>query len=258
MAKIADQPTAVWFAGNANPGLAASRLTESAADAFKTAVLVVYYVPQRDCGMHSAGGAPGPSEYLDYVRNLSGGIDGATVVILEPDALALALSGCAGIDASQRFHLLGQAVDILQARPGVKVYIDAGNPSWISDIGALANALQASGVQRAAGFALNVSNYETTAASVSYGDELSAKLGGAHYVIDTSRNGAGPAPGEGHAGWCNPPDRRLGTPPTSATGIPRVDALLWIKQPGDSDGQCGPNQPPAGAWWTEQALSLAG
>ena len=78
-------------------------------------------------------------------------------------------------------------------------------------------------------------------------------MGGAPFVIDTSRNGAGPAPGDD---WCNPPGRALGPAPTGQTGDPAVDALLWIKRPGESDGSCN-GAPPAGAWWPEGALALA-
>ena len=96
-----------------------------------------------------------------------------------------------------------------------------------------------------------------------------------HFVVDTSRNGQGPwtAP----AGntwpdpqtWCNPPDRGLGLRPTTRTGDPLADAFLWVKTPGQSDGQCdrgtgagvdpargGTADPAAGAWFPQQALEL--
>jgi endoglucanase len=94
-------------------------------------------------------------------------------------------------------------------------------------------------------------------------------------VIDTSRNGVGPwVPPAGHpAGdpetWCNPPERGAGVRPTADTGIALVDAYLWVKAPGESDGRChrwtsgpadpvrGMVNPPAGAWFDEQALELA-
>ena len=41
--------------------------------------------------------------------------------------------------------------------------------------------------------------------------------------------------------------------PTAQTGDPLVDALLWIKRPGESDGACN-GGPPAGTWWPEDAL----
>lgn len=97
-----------------------------------------------------------------------------------------------------------------------------------------------------------------------------------HFVIDTSRNGQGPWTGiPGHPAsdsatqdWCNPPDRGLGLRPTANTGLPLVDAYLWIKIPGESDGQCyrwtqGPldpvrnmQDPAAGQWFPEMALEL--
>ena len=78
--------------------------------------------------------------------------------------------------------------------------------------------------------------------------QLSAMLGGAHFTIDTSRNGDGPLPGNREEAWCNPPGRALGVPPTDDTGDERIDAYLWIKRPGDSDGTCR-GGPAAGARW---------
>ena len=63
-----------------------------------------------------------------------------------------------------------------------------------------------------------------------------------HFVIDTSRNGQGPwtptASYPDAQDWCNPPDRGLGLRPTANTGEPLVDAYLWVKIPGESDGEC--------------------
>jgi endoglucanase len=35
-----------------------------------------------------------------------------------------------------------------------------------------------------------------------------------------------------------------------------VDAFLWIKQPGESDGTCN-GGPKAGSWWNDIAVELA-
>ena len=35
-----------------------------------------------------------------------------------------------------------------------------------------------------------------------------------------------------------------------------LDAFVWIKRPGESDGTCN-GGPPAGSWWPEYALGLA-
>ena len=122
----------------------------------------------------------------------------------------------------------------------------------------MARRLRKVHVQRAAGFALNVSNFRRTDELVAYGTRISSALGGARFVIDTSRNGRGPwhAP-RGKEDWCNPPGRGLGARPTTATGNPLVAAFLWVKAPGESDGQCADgNDPPAGQWWPRYALGL--
>jgi endoglucanase len=169
------------------------------------------------------------------------------------------MQGCLGAGATaERYALLGHAVDVLRANPGTVVYLDAGNPTWIREPARMAAALRRAGVERAHGFALNVANFETTADNVAYGTALSRLLGGAHFVVDTSRNGNGPAAiGAGDRHWCNPPGRRLGDAPTTRTGNPLVDAYLWVKRPGESDGACSPGAPPAGRWWPEYALGLA-
>lgn len=128
-----------------------------------------------------------------------------------------------------------------------------------------------------------------------------------HFVIDTSRNGQGPFSAAPYANppynqpasvigtlnggsWCNPPTRGLGLRATVNTGVPLLDAYLWVKIPGESDGQCdaaggarawdyslytqagwpatatgqaafdplwGLVDPAAGAWFPQQALDLA-
>jgi len=134
-----------------------------------------------------------------------------------------------------------------------------------------------------------------------------------HFVVDTSRNGQGPfniqgpfnAPSYANppydqpastiavlnsGSWCNPPARGLGVRATVNTGVPLLDAYLWVKIPGESDGECdaaggvrawdyslytqpgwpitaadqaafdplwGLVDPAAGAWFPQQALDLA-
>jgi endoglucanase len=77
-------------------------------------------------------------------------------------------------------------------------------------------------------------------------------------VIDTSRNGNGAPPGgAGVNEWCNPTGRALGRAPTTSTGVAGVDAFLWVKYPGQSDGACRAGEPAAGTWWPSYALALA-
>ncbi|WP_034262903.1 glycoside hydrolase family 6 protein [Actinospica robiniae] len=140
-----------------------------------------------------------------------------------------------------------------------------------------------------------------------YAANMDGAVSSTHFVIDTSRNGNGPnamseyaaAPYNQSASvisslssgsWCNPPNSALGLRPTTQTGVPLLDAYLWVKTPGQSDGQCdaaggarawdysaytqagwptdaagqsqfdplwGLTDPAAGAWFPQQALQLA-
>jgi endoglucanase len=260
--RIAAQPVATWFTSD-SPQLQAqvSALTRAATTQHEVALLVAYGIPDRDCGAgYSSGGAATPAAYLTWVGRLAAAIGAAhAIVILEPDAIPDIADGCLDASAARtRVELLSHAVTILKADRGVLVYIDAGNAGWIKPPRKLVSPLREAGLARADGFALNVANFQSTAASVAYGDKLSDELRGAHFVIDTSRNGNGADSNPADAPtWCNPPGRALGQAPTTSTGIPRVDALLWIKPPGASDGSCRPGAPPAGQWWTQYALQLA-
>lgn len=255
---LAEAPTATWFTGHP-PRAAAEQLTSAAAAAGTLPVLVAYDIPDRDCGSQSAGGALDGTAYLAWVRELAAGIgDRPAVVVLEPDAIALSITDCADLDRQTRYGLLRDAVEVLATLPQTHVYLDAGHSDWVQDLPTLAAALRASGIEQAAGFSLNVSNFQTTDASVVYGRRLSKLLGGAHFVVDTSRNGSGaPDTGDGFS-WCNPAGATIGRTPSTLTGERLVDAWLWVKRPGESDGACRPGEPAAGEWWPEYALSLAG
>lgn len=115
----------------------------------------------------------------------------------------------------------------------------------------------------------------TAGVDSSYASQLGDVELTTRFVVDTSRNGLGPWDPSTSANtysdpedWCNPPDRGLGLRPTLDTGEPLLDGYLWIKVPGESDGQCfrgtgGPQDPergvvapPAGRWFVEQADEL--
>ncbi|MEW1924203.1 glycoside hydrolase family 6 protein [Streptomyces sp. NPDC088360] len=255
--RIAGRPQAVWL-HSPGPGSTVRAAAEAAAAARRTPVLVAYFIPHRDCGDYSGGGAATAAEYRRWIDEFAAGIgERAAYVIVEPDAVAQKIAGCAKADARERYGLLAYAVERLKARPHAKVYLDAGNSGWIPDESRLVAPLRQAGIAGADGFAVNVSNYQTNAASSEYGHRIAAALGGAkHFVVDSSRNGNGPYTGGGDEAWCNPPGRALGVPPTTATGDPALDAYLWIKRPGESDGTCR-GGPRAGQWWPQYALGLA-
>ncbi|WP_344356111.1 glycoside hydrolase family 6 protein [Streptomyces gobitricini] len=255
--RIASQPVGEWV-GTEQPEEDARSITEAAAKADRDAVLVLYNIPHRDCGQHSAGGAADGDAYRAWLDKVAKGIgDRRATVIVEPDAVMHMVDGCTEEQYhEERYDLLKGAVKRLKQLPGTKVYLDAGNAGW-GKPDQIFEPLKWAGVAEADGFAVNVANFQTTAASKEYGRKVSKKVGGKPFVIDTSRNGNGPYTGGDPAeNWCNPPGRALGETPTTETGDPLVDAYLWIKRPGESDGDCK-GGPKAGDWFPEYALDLA-
>lgn len=251
MDKIASHPQAQWFTGWSSD---IRRDVSAAVNAITSAgalpVLVAYNIPQRDCGKLSAGGTT-VDGYAAWISEFANGLAGRkAVVILEPDALAQ-LSCLSATDQETRVNLIQYAVQLLRAQGGV-VYLDGGNASWRS-AGDQASRLVRANVAAADGFFLNVANFQYTSTSIAYGKSISSRIGGKHFLIDTSRNGLGPTSDNA---WCNPDGRALGPAPTTSTADAIVDAYLWIKTPGESDGACGA-APAAGAWWPDYALGLA-
>ncbi|MDX2377997.1 glycoside hydrolase family 6 protein [Microbacterium sp. LRZ72] len=249
---LAQQPAAYWLTPEQDPiGQVGDRmrtlLDESRAqDA--AASIVVYGLPERDCGNFSAGGLS-PDQYEIWVDEIAGAVHAAPdvqkVIVIEPDSLALAPE-CGNFE--QRVPELRMVVDRL-ASTNTWLYLDGGHSAWVP-AGEMAELIrQLDVLEKVRGFATNVSNYQTDADEFTYARTLSGLLDGAHAVIDTSRNGAG-TNGE----WCNPSGRLIGAAP-GTYGDDVVDTNLWIKPPGESDGTCN-GGPAAGEWWPDAAVEL--
>jgi endoglucanase len=259
MNRLASTPMADWlgdFSGNVQ--VAANTYVSNAAAVGQIPVMVAYNIPERDCGGYSSGGASSAAAYETWINQLAAGIGHRqSIVIVEPDALA-GMDCLSTSDQQTRLQLISYAVHTLRTQTSAAIYIDAGNPTWQS-VTTMVDRLQNSDIAEATGFSLNVSNFDTTASNISYGNSLSGWLGGKHFIIDTSRNGNGPS--NASNGWCNPNGAAFGNSPTLQTGISNIDAYLWVKNPGESDGSCGAaqagtNAPAAGAWWPQYALML--
>lgn len=251
--KIAKHPQALWLGEwNSNVYRKVKFVVDQASAEGAVPIFIAYNVPGRDCGQHSAGGLKTADDYRRWIRKIAAGIgDRAAVVVLEPDALGLLDKCLTPEQQEERLFLIHDAVKVLRQNPKTIVYIDGAHSKW-APVDVIADRLKRAGVEDAHGFAINVSNYRSNEELLPYGKAVSEKLGGAHFVVDTSRNGAGPLGVE----WCNPPGRKLGIPPTTETDDPLIDAYLWLKRPGESDGECN-GGPRAGAFWDEQALELA-
>lgn len=249
IAVIADQPIATWLT---NTSVSDTRSTirdvvRSAEAQRRTPVFVLYNVPDRDCGSYSKGGTES-DRYLPWVRAAARAMAGSkAVVLVEPDAIAQ-IQVCKRLE-QDRLPLLRAAVDELTGH-GLTVYLDGGNENRVPTA-TMAKWLREAGVDRVQGFFTNVSNFYRVDQERAYADRLAAAIGGdPHVVIDVSRNGQG-----WRGTWCNPRGAGLGQTPRVTRGSTRLDALLWVKTPGLSDGTCN-GGPAAGQWWESYALDL--
>ncbi|TCC01601.1 glycoside hydrolase family 6 protein [Kribbella soli] len=249
---IATKPMARWFGNWSNPiGTAVGSFVGAADAADKLPVLVAYNIPGRDaCGGHSGGGAGTPAAYRTWIHDFAVAVGNRpAVVVIEPDSLGD--FNCMNADQiAERNGMLTYAVQQFKdLAPNAWAYLDGGNAGWVAaDV--MAQRLNGAGLANAHGFALNVSNYYTTAQTVSYGNAVNSHLSAAKpFVVDTSRNGNGTG-----NDWCNPPGRKLGVTAQTGGG---AEMLLWIKVPGDSDGDCGIGAGiPAGTFSPDLAMHL--
>ncbi|MGW6741560.1 glycoside hydrolase family 6 protein [Streptomyces sp. NPDC055025] len=235
---IASRPMARWFGSwSGDIGAAVGSYVGAADAADKLPVLIAYNIPGRDaCGGHSGGGAGSPAAYRTWISALASAIGGRpALVVIEPDSLG-DYSCMSQQQIDERNAMLRDALARLSAyAPNTWTYLDAGNPAWI-DAGTMARRLDGAGARQAHGFASNISNYYGNSRNISYGNAINSVLSASYgytkpFVIDTSRNG-----NDSNGEWCNPAGRRTGAVSRTGGG---AEMLLWLKTPGESDGNCG-------------------
>ena len=236
--RIASVPQGRWFTANNTPTVAAEvdAFVGAAAAAGKTPILVVYNIPNRDCSGASSGGLANHTAYRQWIDQVAAGLKGrAAAIILEPDVLPIMTNCLTPAQQEEVYASMAYAGKKLKAgSSAAKVYFDAGHSAWLSPAEMAARLNRADIANSADGISVNVSNYRTTAESTTYVRNVIAATGhaGLKGVIDTSRNGNGPAGSE----WCDPAGRAIGIPSTNAVSDPILDAYLWIKLPGEADG----------------------
>jgi endoglucanase len=148
----------------------------------------------------------------------------------------------------------------LASLPHTVVYLEGGYSDG-NPVGYTAKVLNGAGVRHIQGFWTNDTHLNWTINEIQWGEKISRKTHGAHFVINTAQNGNGPLRNshptkQGNEDNCNPPGRGLGPPPTTATGYPNVDAFLWSSPPGNSGGSCNGGTP-SGTFWAARAIQLA-
>jgi cellulose 1,4-beta-cellobiosidase len=211
------------------------------------------------------------SDFIDPIAAaLASHKDQPITLILEPDSLGNIVTNqnikkCADAKTTYETSVSYAISKLSQAH--VKIYLDAAHSGWLGwdnnrsgFVTVVKNVLNAAGSgAKIQGFATNVSNYTVIKQGMPVADthpfdsnpctdeltyvtKLSASmeaggLTGMKFVIDTSRNGnAGIRPQWGD--WCNVKNAGLGERPQAnpRASHPMLDAFMWIKGPGESDG----------------------
>ena len=218
----------------------------------------------RECHRGYQAGGPREDEatrrWFDAFAEAVG--DSRVVIAYEPDSIGT-IDCLAPSRRDDRIALLRYGIDRLSELPNATIYIEASASDW-KPVWDTVSKLRRIGVHKVRGFMLNVTHFDWTAANVKYGKAVSRRLGGKHFIVNTSANGRGPVHFRRRIGGrnrlipinCHPQFRGTGPTPTTDTGDPAVDAYMWISRPGYSSGSCN-GGPRVGDWWGERALQLA-
>ncbi|MFC9693795.1 glycoside hydrolase family 6 protein [Kribbella sp. NPDC056951] len=253
--RIAATPQGKWFT-TTNTGTVRGEVDAyvgAAAAAGKVPILVVYDIPNRDCGGASSGGAPSHEAYRAWIDQVALGVAGRpAAIVLEPDVLPI-MTNCQSADQQNqtKASMAYAGKKLKSGSAQTKVYFDIGHSAWLAPAEAAARLRGADISNSADGISTNVSNYRTTADEAGFAKAVLNAVGDSRLraVIDTSRNGNGPAGSE----WCDPAGRAIGTASTDQTGDGQLAAFLWVKPPGESDGCIAP----AGQFVPQRAYELA-
>ena len=211
-------PQAVWFTdGSPARGRGAVRKTmREAAREGRVPVLVAYNIPFRDCAQYSAGGAvdtprtrPGSTDspaasatgggrhrragrlgIIPYNTTIFGAAEWCMPTVTDAEGNVTPRPGPARPSGMRRSITRSTA---WRRRPRARaVYLDGTHSAWLG-VGEAAYRLFTAGVQRAQGFFVNVSNYETTGDNTQFGtwvsDCITAATAGAPWAA-------------GHFDWC--------------------------------------------------------
>ena len=258
--KIAREPKNVWLGRFTSPNfrVKVQRIFDAAQAQGAVPLLTVLRAQSSLCSAtYDGGGAAEDARTREWYRDLASVIGSQRAVIaFEPDSLGT-IDCHARSRRAARYQLLRYGVEQLTALPGVTLYIEAGASDW-EGASRMAPKLRRVGVARAQGFMLNATHYDWTRANIKYGVELSRRVGGKHFVINTAENGRGPIHkrlpnGRRLTVWCNPPGRGLGPAPTTETSHPLVDAYLWVNRPGYAQSCQGRKI----GWYSPRALTYA-
>ncbi|KAB5590266.1 hypothetical protein CTheo_6292 [Ceratobasidium theobromae] len=280
-AKVAEVPTFIWISNIAAVNTISGYLRDAAEIQKNTGSrqivqIVVYNLPDRDCSAKASDGElhlndAGEARYEAYVKAVASEIERypevSVAIVLEPDSIGnsvtnLAVPKC-GNAAPAHERLLGLAIALLQL-PNISIYLDgahAGWTGWPDNLGPtaallakiLANAKAHNPKATVRGVATNVSNYnglgnqkQAGRDELVYIQNLAPLLTSAgyptHFIVDQGRSGNQEVARDG-GDWCNFKFAGFGPRPSATTPSPLVDAIVWVKPGGESDGTTNTTSP---------------
>eukprot|EP00833_Pecoramyces_ruminatium_P017942 jgi/Orpsp1_1/1191974/evm.model.d7180000089761.1 len=254
--KIQNTPTAIWLSWDEAPETVSWHLTQAGDE---TVVFVLYWIPTRDCNSSaSQGGAQTMDEYYEYVQRILKGFEehpeSKIVLVIEPDTLGNMITSQSNSRCKNVHNLhkkaIAYALNTLGSLDNVQAYIDAAHGRWLGSYidetaATIKEIIEMAPEGKLRGLSTNVSNYQSTEDEYNYHKKLYIKLEtiGVHkmkFIVDTARNGVDVAESLELTGtWCNVVgtgfgERPRGTP--DPINMPLLDAFMWIKPGGDSDG----------------------
>jgi endoglucanase len=269
LSNIAEQPAAhrfyMWNMGSNVAGQVSHYLEGTQVQQpGSTVMLSTYSLVHGACGYTATPAIR--ARYDDFIKQVAAGIGNTHVVFfLELDSMITA--GCLNHrQLAIRDAELKYAISVLEADPHVVVYLDGGAADAIP-ADRQAAFLRGAGVAGAQGFFLNSTHFDWMTSEIHYGQDISRRLGGAHFLVNSGEAGRGPLVPKsrvksGNEVLCNPAGRGLG--PLSIdnrvaqpTGYAADDGSLWISTPGSSGGACRPGAPPTAVYWPAYAVMLA-
>ncbi|KAK1848384.1 cellobiohydrolase ii [Colletotrichum chrysophilum] len=251
------------------------KLNQGGANPPYAGTYVVYNFPDRDCSAKASAGelaiADGgldkyKTEYIDPIAALAKEYSDTRIVfVYEPDGLANLITNVGVQKCSQAADTYKAATDYAFKTlnlDNVAIYVDAGHAGWLGWEANLqptatlyADVYKKAGSPKAVrGLVTNVSNFNgwnlTSAPSYTTPnnnyDESKfhaaltpmLKTAGypANYLVDQGRSGKQPTGQQIWGDWCNVKDAGFGARPTVKTGIDTLDAIVWVKPGGESDG----------------------
>ena len=212
--KIAREPRALWLGRFTRPHFRhkVRRLIVAAQRQGSVPVFTVMRAESRGCGpSYTGGGLAEDGRTRAWYRRLARAIGGARVVIaFEPDSLGT-IDCHARSRRDDRIRLLRYGVRALSRLPGATIYLEAGASDW-EPARRTARQLRAIGIARVRGFMLNATHFDWTRNNIRHGLDISRRVGGKPFIINTAENGRGPihyrlANGRRINVWCNPSRR---------------------------------------------------